>query len=142
MAAARVTRAQEAQAPLYAADLFQEAQVSLTEARRALDAGNYRGAIQAATHACLRADEARLLGAKEKRRLSREAERLLREAQALLDEARYLGAHRAHAGEVESFTDRHRLLRQALEGEQILDAHEGGTLLKSDLLALLKTLER
>ena len=87
----RVARAREAEAHIYADVFLAEAEAALTEARQNLDAKRYRAAVEAASLASIRADEAYARAILRKQRMERRARRQLREILALLDQARSRG---------------------------------------------------
>lgn len=92
MTTERVARAREAEAHIYADSFLIEAETALAEARQNLDAKRYRAAVEAASSASIRADQAYARTILRKQRMKRRARRQLREILALLDQARSRGA--------------------------------------------------
>ncbi len=92
MTTERVARAREAEAHIYADSFLIEAETALAEARQNLDAKRYRAAVEAASLASIRADQAYARAILRKQRMKRGARRQLREILALLDQARSRGA--------------------------------------------------
>lgn len=143
MAAGRVTRARQEGAPLYAADLFMEAEQALERAQEALSASNrFREATEAASLACIRADEARARAEREKATIYREANRLLRECEALMEEARSGPGEKPQYDLLESLSSGHRSLVIELEAGRVSEAREEAKQLKETLLGVLRDLER
>lgn len=142
MAAARVIQAREAGASIYSEDLFTEAEDALRRASAALSSPkDYRAAIQAASLACIRADEARARASREKDKIYREADRLLRECEALMEESRSIGADELLNEPFESFLLRHGSLLAELEAGRVSESREGAGQLKKELLVFLGSLE-
>jgi hypothetical protein len=142
MTALRLERAREADAPFYADEPYHEAEVALAEAHELVAEKRYLPAIQAASLASLRADEAHAQAQAERRKLIRKATRLLHEAEAILDEARSLGVEETHPAKLEAFTSRLATLKEAVETGPPSQAHEIGGLLKEDLLDFVGELKQ
>jgi hypothetical protein len=143
MAALRIQKAREAGAAMYAADLLNEAEKALGEARDGLSGrGNYRTAVRAAAHACILADEARDKSLEEKRTISRKAKRLLRECRALIEEARSVSAVEDRSAELDSYSTRIVPIQALFDDERPSEAYESALQLKNELLDFLKRLKR
>jgi HEPN domain-containing protein len=131
----RVARAREAEAHIYANSFLIEAETALAEARQNLDAKRYRPAVEAASVASIRADEAYARAILRKQRMERRARRQLREILALLDQARSRGADPIS---VRPLADRLGELERAFRrGGSPYEIFEAGSELKKSSLDLL-----
>ena len=143
MASLRVARAQDEGASAHAREILEEAEEALARARDALsNAQRYREAVLAASLACSRADEARVMAAKEKERKARQTQRCLRECEALMEEGRSVGLLNLPPSEIESFSQRLGEIEVPLEDGQVAEADTAAETLKQELLSWLKKLER
>ena len=142
MASLRVARAQDEEASAYARELLGEAEEALARARDALSAPRrYREAVQAASLACSRADEARAMAVKEKERTARQTRRCLRECEALMEEGRSVGLLNPPLPELVSFSQRLAEIETLLEDGKVAEAYEASENLKQALLEWLKKLK-
>jgi hypothetical protein len=136
IAAARVDAARNEDAAVFATELFAEAESSLAEAQRlSRDEGNFLGAIQAAAHATVRANEAFARASSERIVVVRKLDRLIYELGSLLEMAAYRGAESEAAAELSSFRARYEAVRAMEEKRDLLAALGAGTALKPELLA-------
>jgi len=141
LTAERLARAQTVEADLYAKDSYRAAETALAEARQLVTEGDYRAAVVAASLASTRADEAYARARLGKQRMMRLARRQLLEIGFLLEESRYRGVPDAEIETLETLNDRLALLREELEHGTVAAVYENGTLLKSDALDFLNSLE-
>ena len=131
----RVARAREAEAHVYADSFLNEAEAALAEARQNLEAKRYLAAVEAASLASIRADEAYARAILRKQRMARRARRQLREILALLDQARSRGVDPQW---VKPLADRLRELEKSFRrGGSPSEIFEAGGELKNDLLELM-----
>jgi hypothetical protein len=136
IAAARVEAAREQDAAAFAPELFAEAESSLAEAQRlARDERNFLGAIQAAAHATLRANEAFSRASSERIVALRKLDRLLFELRSLLEMAADRGAASEAPAELSGFHSRYEAIRTMVEKHDLLAALGAGSALKPELLA-------
>jgi len=143
MASLRVARAQDEEASAYARELLGEAEEALARAREALsNPRRYREAVQAASLACSRADEARAMAVKEKERTARQTRRCLRECEALMEEGRSMGSANQPSSELESFSQGLGAIEALLDNGQVAEAIEAAENLKQGLLEWLRELEK
>ncbi len=143
MASLRVARAQDEGASAYARAIQGEAEEALARAREALsDPRRYREAVQAASLACSRADEAHAMAVKEKERAARQTHRCLRECEALIEEGRSAGLANLPSSELESLTPRLVEIEGLLEDGQVMEAYDAAETLKQELLSWLENLEK
>ena len=143
MAAARVEKARLASAPIFAPELFAEAEASLAEARRLVASGSDRlGAIRAAARATIRADEASVHASSESAVARQRLDRLLFELDSLLDMAGKRGAGAEAAEELASLRKRSGSVRELARTGDVLGALKDGADLKPELLEFEKRFRR
>ena len=142
IAALRIAQAREEGASTYAARRFRQAEEALAQAREALShPKQYRQAVETASFACTRVDEARARTSKEKEKISRWADRFLRECKALMEQTHAINPEIRHTEPMESFLLRYDSLTNVLQAGNVSEAYEGASQLKEELLGLLRTLE-
>lgn len=133
--ASRLEAAREQDAVLFAPDLFAEAERSFAEANRLAELeGDYLGALQAAAHSTLRANEAFFRASTERTVVVRKLDRLLSELGSLLEIAGYRGARVEAAAELSAFESRYDAIRAMVKERDLLDALGAATALKPELL--------
>ena len=143
MASLRVAKALDEGASAYAREIHGEAEEALVRAREALsNPRRYREAVLAASLACSRADEARVIAVKEKERTARQTHRCLRECEALMEEVQSLGLLNLPPSELESFSQRLGEIEALLENGNVAQAYEAAETLKQALMGWLKKLEK
>jgi hypothetical protein len=136
IAASRVELARGEDAALFAPALFREAESSLAEAKRLLSAeGDYLGAVQAAAHSTLRANEAFLLSSTARTAVVQKLDRLLTELESLLEIAAARGASETASQELAQLRLRYEGVRRLREERDLFEALEAGTALKPELMA-------
>ncbi len=140
MTAARVARAQEAEAELYAEGSYAAAEAALADARQRLAERDYGSAIEAASLASTRADEAYARALLRKQRMTRQARRQLLEILSLLEEGRSLGVPAGENELLEALADRLGVLELELKRGAAASVHEEGIQLKNESLDLLNRL--
>ncbi|HSF16665.1 MAG TPA: hypothetical protein VLK65_14045 [Vicinamibacteria bacterium] len=129
----RLAAAVEVDAALFAPQLLDEAETFLAQAERlARDRATYRTSIRAASHACLRADEAFAKASAARRVVVVRLERLLYELEGLLDMAASRGARSTDADELFRLRARYEAVRAI---DNVLTATEQASALKPQLLA-------
>ncbi len=132
---ARVEMAQRQDAGIFAPELFAEAKSSLAEAQRLADVErDYLGAIQAAAHATLRANEAFSRASAERIFVVRRLDHLVFELGSLLEMAALRGAKEARTAELAALQARFDAVRAMVERRDLLEALAVGTALKPELL--------
>jgi hypothetical protein len=140
MTTARVARAHQAEAHVYAESFYRQAEEALIAASQSLADRDYRSAIEAASIASIRADEAYARAVLRKQRMKRRARRQLREILELLDEARSLGAQARERDSLRALADRLGQLEREIESGSPAEVFDAGAALKSDALAFLHRL--
>ncbi len=140
MTAARVARAQEAEAELYAEGNYAAAEAALTDARQRLAERNYGAAIRAASLASTRADQAYASAILRKQRMTRRARRQLFEILSLLEEAGSVGVRAGDTESLKALDDRLGRLERDLEQGLSAKVYEEGLELKNDSLEFLNGL--
>jgi hypothetical protein len=136
IAASRVELARNEDAALFAPALFRDAESSLAEAKRLLSAeGDYLGAVQAAAHSTIRADEAFLLASTARTAVMQKLDRLLTELESLLAIAVDRGASETASQELASLRSRYEGVRRLFEERDLFEALAAGTALKPELVA-------
>ena len=141
MTADRVARAQAVEAEVYAKESYQAAETALGEARQLLTERDYGGAVQAASLASTRADEAYTRALLGKQRMTRLARRQLLEIASLLEETRSWGVPARETQSLETLADRFSVLERELERGAAASVYQEGTRLKDDVLGLLNRLK-
>jgi len=141
LTAERVARAEEAEAAVYARESFVAAEAALAAARKSLEERDYQAALEAASFASTRADEAHARALLGKQRMARLARRQLLEVSSLLEEARSRGVPSEETKSLESLVGRLGVLERELEGGAAASVHNEGTLLKNDALEFLNRLK-
>ena len=139
MTAARVARAQGVEAELYAQESYAAAETALADARRGLAERNYGSAIEAASLASIRADEAYARAILGKQRMTRRARRQLFEILSLLEEAG--GAEVRESELLQALDDRLGQLERELEEGLSAKVYEDGLELKNESLEFLNRLK-
>jgi len=142
MTADRVARAGAAEAKIYAEEDYTAAEAALAEARRSLAEQRYRAAIEAASLASIRADEAYARAVLRKQRMTRQARRQLLEILALLEEARSVGVEPPESESMQALAGRLGELERELERGASANVYQEGLLLKNEALELLNRLRR
>lgn len=142
LTAERVARAEEAEASVYAPESFVAAESALAAARQRLQEGDYRAALEAASLASIRADEAYARALLGKQRMTRMARRQLQEILSLLEEAHSRGVPREETGSLDSLAERLGMLERELERGLAFSVQEEGTKLKDEALAFLNRLPK
>jgi hypothetical protein len=133
---ARVEMARQQDAAIFAPELFADAESSLAQAQRLVDVeGNHLAAIQAASHATLRANEAFARASSERIVVVRRLDQLLFELGGLLEMAALRGASEKSADELAAFRTRFDAVRTMVEGRDLLEALAIGNTLKPELVA-------
>ena len=140
MTAARVARAQEAEAELYAEGSYAAAEAALADARQRFAEHDYGSAIEAASLASTRADEAYASAIMGKQRMTRRARRQLFEILALLEEAGSVGVRVGDTESLKALDDRLGQLERELKQGLSAKVYEEGIELKNDSLEFLNGL--
>jgi hypothetical protein len=136
IAAFRVELARGEDAALFAPALFREAESSLAEAKRLLSAeGDYLGAVQAAAHSTMRANEAFLLSSTARTAVVQKLDRLLMDLESLLEIAADRGASETAPQELASLRSRYEGVRRLREQRELFEALAAATALKPELVA-------
>lgn len=134
--AERIEAAREQDAAVFAPELFAEAERSFAEANRLAELErDYLGAIQAAAHSTLRANEAFSRASIERTASGRQLDRLLLELGSLLEIAAARGATERAPTELAAFQTRYDGIRAMVEEHHLPDALAAGTALKLALIA-------
>ena len=141
LTAARLARAQEVEAEIYAQEEYVAAETALADARQSLADGDYRSAIEAASLASIRADEAHERAILRKRRMTRQARRQLQEISSILEEAGAVGARAGERDSLQSLADRLGQLEERLEQGSSAEAYQEALQLKDDSLEILNRLK-
>jgi hypothetical protein len=140
MTADRVARAQAVEAEVYAKESYQAAETALGEARQLLTERDYGAAVQAASLASTRADEAYARALLGRQRMTRQARRQLLEILSLLEETRSRGVPETERASLEALAERLGVLERELERGAAASVYEEGIPLKNDSLELLNRL--
>ena len=140
MTEARVARAREAEAELYAEGHYAAAEAALADARQRLAEGDYGAAIRAVSLASTRADQAYASAILGKQRMTRRAKRQLFEILSLLEEAGSVGVRAGETESLKALDDRLGRLERELEQGLSAKVYEEGLELKNDSLEFLNRL--
>ncbi|HEY7699697.1 MAG TPA: hypothetical protein VIE88_14840 [Vicinamibacteria bacterium] len=141
--ASRIEAARQQDAPVFAPELFAEAERSFAEANRLAELqGDYLAAIQAAAHSTLRANEAFFRASSERSVAVRKLDRLLFELGSLLEIAGYRGARVGAADDLARFQARYDAIRAMVQERDLLDALAAASALKPELLAFEERFRR
>jgi hypothetical protein len=141
MTADRVARAQAVEADVYAKKSYEAAETALGEARQLVTERDYGAAVQAASLASTRADEAYTRALLGKQRMTRLARRQLLEIASLVEETRSWGVPAKETESLEALTDRLGVLERELERGAAASVYQEGTRLKNDALDFLNRLK-